>query len=159
MWLLFSVNICCIRTLCFYLHKAEAISLAALIAAVWVASRFASHVAGLMSDQISVPSVRQGVAFGILFVGTLLAGALVNYLAGLLVRKTGLSGTDRMLGVLFGIARGAAIVTLLVLGAGLTPLPKDPWWHQSQFIGHFQTLAEQVRGLLPPEMGQKFSFE
>lgn len=135
----------------------EAISLATLLLAVWVASQFSSHVAELLVGKISVPSVRIGVAFGILFVVTLLAGGLVNYLAGMLVSKTGMSGTDRMLGLLFGILRGAAIVTLLVLVAGLTPLPKDPWWHQSQFLVHFQTLALWLRGLLPPDIANHFS--
>jgi len=135
----------------------EAISLAALLLAVWVASQFSSHVAQLLEGKISVPSVRVGVAFGILFVVTLLAGGLVNYLAGMLVNKAGMSGTDRMLGLLFGILRGVAIVTLLVLVAGLTPLPKDPWWHESQFLGHFQTLALWLRGLLPPDIANHFS--
>ena len=48
---------------------------------------------------------------------------------------------------------------LLVLAAGLTPLPKDPWWHDSQFIGHFQELAVRLRGLLPPDFASHFSFE
>lgn len=137
----------------------EAISLASLVIAFWVATQFSAHVGDLLAGKISVPSVRVAVAFGLLFVLTLFLGGLVNYLAGLLVSKTGLSGTDRMLGLLFGILRGAAIVTLLVLAAGLTPLPKDPWWHDSQFIGHFQELAVRLRGLLPPDFASHFSFE
>jgi len=58
-----------------------------------------SRSSAISSSAISVPSVRVGVAFGLLFVFTLFAGGLVNYLAGLVVRKTGLSGTDRMLGL------------------------------------------------------------
>lgn len=136
----------------------EAISLATLIAAFWVAAQFSPHVAELLVGKISVPSVRLGVAFGVLFVLTLLAGGLINYLAGLLVSKSGLSGTDRMLGLVFGILRGAAIVTLLILIAGATPLPKDPWWHESRFIGHFQSLALQMRGWLPKGIASHFSF-
>ncbi len=137
----------------------EAISLASLLLAFWVATQFSTQVGEMLSGKISVPSVRVGVAFGLLFVFTLFAGGLVNYLAGLLVRKTGLSGTDRMLGLLFGILRGGAIVTLLVLAAGLTPLPKDPWWHASQFITHFQELAVWLRTQLPPDIASHFSFE
>ncbi len=137
----------------------EAISLASLLLAFWVATQFSAHVGDMLSSKISVPSVRVGVAFGLLFVITLFAGGLVNYLAGLVVHKTGLSGTDRMLGLLFGILRGGAIVTLLVLAAGLTPLPKDPWWHDSQFIMHFQELAVWLRTQLPPDIASHFSFE
>ena len=64
-----------------------------------------------------------------------------------------------MLGLLFGILRGGAIVTLLILAAGLTPLPKDPWWHDSQFIMHFQELAVWLRTQLPPDIASHFSFE
>lgn len=137
----------------------EAISLASLVLAFWVATQFSAHVGEMLSGKISVPSVRVGVAFGLLFVLTLFAGGLVNYLAGLVVRKTGLSGTDRVLGLLFGILRGGAIVTLLILAAGLTPLPKDPWWHDSQFIMHFQELAVWLRTQLPPDIASHFSFE
>jgi len=93
-----------------------------------------------------------------LFLATLFAGGLINFLIGKLIKATGLSGTDRMLGIFFGLARGIAIVTVLVLLAGLTPLPKDPWWHESQFIPHFQQLAMILRGLLPPQYAAYFNF-
>ena len=78
---------------------------------------------------------RQTGWFPGLFISILLLGALVNYLASKLVAKTGLAVTDRMLGVAFGVARGVVIVAILVLFAGLTPMPQDSWWQSSQLIG------------------------
>jgi membrane protein required for colicin V production len=137
----------------------EAISLAALLAGIWMAVGYAEYFSKLMSDYISLPSARIAIAAALLFIIALLAGALINYLAGQLVRKSGLSGTDRMIGVLFGVARGVVIVALLVLMAGLTPLPRDPWWHESVFIGHIQPMAEWIKGVLPEGIGSHISFD
>jgi membrane protein required for colicin V production len=136
----------------------EALSLAAWILAFWVALTFSGDLAALFSKHISTPSVRMIAAFAILFIVTLLLAALVSHFAAQLVKKTGLSGTDRMLGVIFGIARGVVIVALLVLLAGLTPLPADPWWKESIFIVHFQTIALWILGFLPPDIASNFKF-
>jgi len=136
----------------------EALSLAAWIAAFWIALAFSEPLAAGLSRWIATPSVRLAVAFGALFLGTLLAGGLLNWAAGRLVDRTGLTGTDRMVGVLFGVARGVAVVAVLVLLAGLTPLPQDPWWSESALLGHFERLALWMRGLLPPEVAEGFRF-
>ena len=88
----------------------EALSLATWILAVIIALFFSERLAVLLTDSITTPSVREVVAFAILFIATLLVGAMVNYLIGELVRITGLSGTDRTLGMVFGLARGFIIV-------------------------------------------------
>ena len=92
------------------------------------------------------------VAFTILFVSTVVLGGLVNLLAGQLVARTGLTATDRALGMVFGIARGMVIVAVLVLLAGLTTLPQDPWWSESVLLRHFQDLALWLRSFLPPDV-------
>ncbi len=135
----------------------EALSLAVWVLAFWVAWTFFRKLA-LQLDWFTVPSVRLGAAFLILFIATLMVGALVNYLMGQLVDKTGLSGTDRLIGILFGAARGAILVAILVLLAGLTPFPNDPWWKESQLIGYFQELAVWLKQLLPADIGEKFKF-
>lgn len=137
----------------------EALSLVAWIAAFWVAFSFFKSFAEFLVPYISVPSVRLAAAFLILLVLILLLGALVNFLAARLVQKTGLSGTDRIIGVLFGVARGVAIVMLLVLLAGVTPLVKDSWWKQSLLIGYFQEGAIWLRAYLPPDIAGYLVFE
>lgn len=136
----------------------EALSLAGWVAAFWIAVAFGDDVAARLAGQISVPSVRLGLAFVILFVATLLVTAVIIWLVGLLVEKTGLSGTDRMLGVLFGIGRGVIIVGILVLLAGYTPLPRDPWWKESVLLPHFEILAGEMRALLPPDIARRVKF-
>lgn len=136
----------------------EVISLATWAAAIAIAFLFAEDGAAHLTPYIDIPSLRIAAAFSALFLATLLLGGLVGILASQLVHYTGLTGTDRMLGVVFGLTRGAAIVTLLVLAAGLTPLPKDPWWQQALLLHHFQETALWLRGFLPPEAAQNIRF-
>jgi membrane protein required for colicin V production len=56
------------------------------------------------------------------------------------------------------VVRGALIVCVLVLLAGFTEVPKDPWWAQSVFIKHFQPMAVEVRALLPAEIASGIAY-
>jgi membrane protein required for colicin V production len=135
----------------------EALSLAGWVAAFWVALRFSNSLAELFLSSITIPSMRIVIAFTILFVLTLILAALINHLASHLVDKTGLTGTDRMIGMIFGIARGGVLIAMLVLLAGLTSLPKDPWWHESLMIGHFEQLAHWLQTTVAPEIASRFT--
>jgi membrane protein required for colicin V production len=136
----------------------EALSLAFWIIAFWVAQLFFREVSVHLERWIAVPSLRYAAAFAILFILVLFLGALLTFLIGQIVDATGLSGTDRAIGMLFGLARGALVVGALVLLAGLTPMPNDPWWKQSVLLGHFQDLAVWMRSLLPDDLAQRISF-
>ena len=83
---------------------------------------------------------------------------MVNFAAGKLIEKTGLSGTDRMLGVVFGALRGVVVVGILVLLAGFTAVPKDPWWDQSMLLKHFESMAVELRGFLPPTIAENINY-
>ncbi len=130
----------------------EALSLAGWLAAFWIALTFSKSLADLFLAGISTPSLRMVVAFTILFVVTLVITALVNHLAAQLVRKTGLTGTDRMIGVMFGVARGAVVVSVLILLAGFTTMTQDAWWQESALVGVFHELALWLRYTVAPEL-------
>ena len=136
----------------------EAMSLVGLIAAFWIALSFHQYMGNLLADYIQDPALRLIAAFALLFVVTMVMAAIVNNLVAKLVEKSGLTGTDRVLGVLFGIARGGVIIAILVLMAGLTPLPSDPWWKESIFIIHFQAMAIWLRDFLPPDIAANFQY-
>ena len=124
----------------------EALSLVGWIAAFWIAIAYSGRVMpwlevyvtvpswleeyftvpSWLEGFVAVPSVRVVIGFVVLLVAVLLACVLVQRTAGALVVKTGMSGTDRTLGIVFGVLRGVVIVGLLVLLAGRTPLPRDP---------------------------------
>jgi membrane protein required for colicin V production len=121
----------------------EAISLSVWFLAVIVAMLFNDQLALLMNDTIETPSLRKLVASAALFLTTLVLGSLVGKLLGQLVQKAGLGSTDRLLGMLFGLARGGIIcLVLLVLIPAVLDVTQDPWWHQSQLIPHVLRFEE-----------------
>lgn len=136
----------------------EALSLIGWLAAFWVALSFSNALAEQFLMSIGLPSVRMVVAFTLLFVVTLVLTAIVNRLAGQLVKRTGLSGTDRMIGMVFGVARGVVLVAVMVLLAGMTPLSQDPWWQESRLIGIFEHLAIWLQHNVAPDIAGGFSY-
>ncbi len=116
----------------------EALSLVIWIAAVLIAKLFGGQFAEILSNQIESPSIRLMTAYAVLFVAVLILGAMASYLIGALIRATGLSGTDRLLGMVFGAGRAFIIVmALLILLPGFLPVDQDKWWHEAQLIPHF----------------------
>ena len=127
----------------------EAFSLAVWAAAFLVAFQYSGALALQLEGHIELPSARTALAFSGLFLVVLLVGGLLTYLVGKLVEKTGLSGTDRLLGGVFGGIRGLVLVIALMLVAGLTPIPQDPWWKSSRSIQSLLPLAEWAAQFLP----------
>ncbi|TNC92448.1 MAG: colicin V production CvpA, partial [Thalassolituus sp.] len=78
----------------------------------------------------------------------------INYLISQIVKATGLTGTDRVLGMVFGMVRGLLIVVVLVYLGQMTMLPGDAWWQESSMIPHLEVLAEWARKTLPAAVSQ-----
>ena len=117
----------------------EAMSLVIWVAAFAVAMTFKEMAADMLVNVIALASMRQLAAWAGLFVGTLLLGAMVNFLLGKLVSSTGLSGTDRTLGLVFGVCRGLLVVlAIVIILPKAVPVDQDPWWIASSLIPLFQ---------------------
>jgi membrane protein required for colicin V production len=129
----------------------EAIALACWALAFWVAWTFGAQLAAQFTA-ITLPSARLVLGYAICFVGVLIAGALIGFLMRKLIAGSGLSGSDRMLGMVFGLIRGLAIVTIAVLILKFTPLPQDPWWKESKLLPTFENAAKWLSTKLPPEV-------
>jgi membrane protein required for colicin V production len=132
----------------------EVLALACWVAAFWVAWMFGPPLADHFSASISTPSVRVLLAYVVCFVTVLIAGAIVAFLMRKLIEGSGLSGSDRMLGMVFGLARGLALVTLVVLLLGFTPFRRDPWWDQSRLLPSFAGGARWLGDKLPSEVAK-----
>jgi len=137
----------------------EVMSLAVWIAAFWLAFAFGDEVATLFEGTVQAASARLFLGYAVLFVSALLVGGLATWLMGKLVKSTGLSGTDRLLGLLFGLLRGVALACVLVLLLGFTPMPQDLWWKESRLLPQFQRGAEWLRTWLPDAVSQHIQFE
>ena len=132
----------------------EALSLVTWSIAGVVAWLFGGALSQHLTEFIDMPSARVIAGCAILFVATLLVGALVNFLISELVRVTGLSGTDRFLGMVFGGARGALLVVVLTGLLSLAPVQQDPWWQQSSLLPHFLMVADWSKNLILGTAGQ-----
>ncbi|MCY1267459.1 Colicin V production protein [compost metagenome] len=135
----------------------EALSLVTWIVAAGIAWMFGGALSQHLAPYIQLPSARVIAACALLFVATLLVGALVNFLIGELVRVTGMSGTDRVLGMVFGGARGVLLVVLLVGLLSLAPVQQDPWWQQSVLLPHFLMVADWSKNFILGFAGHWFS--
>tara|TARA_Y100000385_G_scaffold128162_1_gene133370 strand:+ start:547 stop:1062 length:516 start_codon:yes stop_codon:yes gene_type:complete len=113
----------------------EALALGSWILAVIVARWFAPILSMHLSPYIEMASARTLMASGILIIGTLIVCGLLTRVLSELIRVSGLSTTDRLLGMVFGFLRGALLVLLGVTALHyFTPVAQDPWWQASRFV-------------------------
>ena len=112
----------------------ELIALVAWVLGFVGAIAFTPALGAMLPDLPEYPAVRYIVAFALIIIGALLAGALVAWPLASAVRAAGLGFVDRFLGSIFGLARGAALVLAFVLVAGVTPLPRADWWQRALLV-------------------------
>lgn len=149
----------------------EAISLASWILAIWLAVSFSNQVAlflpasideatfNLGANELEVSKLRVGIAFLLIVIGTLIAGALLNYILSQVTQMSALRGMDRILGAFFGLARGAVVVVLIILVAALTSFPQSDTWKSSQLLPPFELAARKAVEFLPPEYSKYFLYD
>ena len=132
----------------------EVLALACWAAAFWAAWLFGPTLAERFSASISTPSVRVLFAYALCFIAVLIAGAIVSFLMRKLVETSGLSGSDRLLGMVFGLVRGLALLVLVVFLLGYTPFAADPWWKESRLMPGFENGAHWLGERLPAEVAR-----
>ena len=135
-----------------------AIALGTWVAASLISFNFAPNLAATLLSNIESPPMRLAAAMGILFILTLMVGAVVSFLVRQFISKTGLSGLDRVLGMVIGTSLGMVVVVALVFVAGLTDAPNFDWWQSSILIERFESLAVWLQGYLPDDVAKYFSY-
>ncbi|MGI9134196.1 MAG: CvpA family protein [Rhodoferax sp.] len=132
----------------------EVLSVASWFAAFVLAQWFAPLVAHWLPMQGASEVVRYAAAFVLVFIATLLLGALLAVLVRKLVTVVGLRPIDRLLGALFGALRAAIVVLALAVVAGMTPMRSAPWWQESVGAQWATKALRSLRPLLPQEFGK-----
>ncbi len=136
----------------------EVFHIAGWIIAFIMAQVFMPVLRPYFSDWMIDPGIRTLIAWGAIFLGTLVATALVaNFVSGL-VRKIGLGVMDRGLGAAFGLARGAILVLLLAVGAGFTTFPATSIWKDAMLAPWMEAGALCVKPFLPENLAARLSY-
>jgi membrane protein required for colicin V production len=123
----------------------ELLSLASWLAAAYLAWRFHRPLMEQLAGVISSAGARQAAAVLLMFVGALFVLALLSHLLVSLLKRSPLRGTDRVLGAVFGAARGLILVTATVLLVEATPLQRSLWWQGSSLVPATRTSAQWLQ--------------
>lgn len=137
----------------------EVLALAAWVLAFIAASLFAADVASMLPAGMRAEELRLLVGFASIFLVVLLVLSLLAVLASRLVISGGLGVEDRVLGGVFGLVRGLVVVTILVLAAGLTPLPRHAAWREAVLSRPATALAKIIRTWLPAGLSQRINYD
>lgn len=135
----------------------EALALLAWVLALLAAWQFGPEIGGLITA-IADPGLRVLAGYAVVFVGVLFVLALVRLAVRGLLKVLGLTAVDRVLGVLFGVARGMLIILILVAVGGMTSAPKEPWWAQAKLAPPLETAVIASKPWLPPEAAKRIRF-
>ena len=133
-------------------------SLVAWVLAGWAAFRFGAHAALLLAGGGDPSASQLFAGYGLSFLGVLLFVGIVGWGVRKLVHAVGLSGIDRIMGMLLGLVRGGFVACMLVLLMGFTGMPREPAWRQSQVVPVLLPGAQLLRALLPPWASQRVDF-
>lgn len=136
----------------------EIIALVAWVLAFFTAKWWGTEVANAVLTMIADPVLRLVAAWVLIFIVVLILMALLRLAVHGLLKVLGLSLTDRLLGMIFGVLRGLAIVLILVAVGGMTALPKEKWWVGAYFSAPLETAVLASEPWLPLEVAKRIRF-
>jgi membrane protein required for colicin V production len=136
----------------------ELIALIAWVLGIVAALLYAPALAAMLPDFGGHPALRYVIAFALVVIGALLAGALVAWPLSKAVRAAGLGFVDRFLGSIFGLVRGIVLMLAFVLVAGFTGLPRTAWWQQSALVPPLVAGVFALRPHLPSEIAGRLDY-
>ncbi len=127
----------------------EAISIAALLLAIWAALYFGPAVGDLSESWLSSEELQTWFGRILVFALVLSIGGLLGWAISKMVRLSVLSGIDRLLGALFGAARGALLLAVFVIAGQFAGFDNDGWWLESRLIPPFEVVADWIKEMAP----------
>ena len=131
----------------------ELLGIGAWIAALAAAAKGLPYGRNFAGQWITAPRWVDPVTFVVIFLAALIVLSLVARRLANLVRESALGGIDRSLGVLFGLARGAALVICAYIIAGMT-VAVDHWpepARNARLLPWTHDAARWVIDVIPPE--------
>ncbi len=136
----------------------EIIALLAWVLGIFAAIECGGRVGQGVFSGISDPALRMLAGCVLIFVGVLVVMSLVRLAVRSMVKALGLSVSDRLLGMVFGLVRGLLVVMLLVGLGGMTAAPKQSWWKDATLSPPLETAVLVARQWLPDDLAKRIRF-
>ncbi len=135
----------------------EALSIVAWVTAGAVTLYGFKPVFTMVDPMVHNPLLSQLIAGFGLFIGTLIVMTILTGIVARSVRSSALSPIDRTLGFIFGLIRGAFIVSLayLLLDVSLTPSDRPGWIREAKSAPYLQQGADLLKAVLPDSLKSK----
>jgi len=127
----------------------EAISIAALLFAIWAALYFGPAIGDVSESWLSSEELQMWFGRVLVFSVVLAVGGLLGWGISKLVRLSVLSGMDRFLGSLFGALRGILLAAVFIIGGQFAGFDNDEWWLKSRLIPHLEVVADWIKVMAP----------
>jgi len=125
----------------------EALSIVTWVVSIWLALRFYKEAGEFFSGLIGQEFLRNIAGFAAIFIASLMVLSMVSFLVGKIVSKTGIKGTDRVLGFIFGFVRAVLIIVLILFFGRAVSM--DRIWQESKLVPYFNPIVEVINDLLP----------
>ena len=135
----------------------EVLALLAWVLAALAAWQFGPEIGALLTAIVD-PGLRVLAGYAAVFVAVLVVLGLLRLAIRGLLKALGLTAVDRLLGVVFGLARGMLIVLIAVAVGGMTSAPKERWWRDAALSEPLETAVLASRPWLPPEAAKRIHF-
>lgn len=136
----------------------EMIALAAWGLGIFAAFRFGVEAGAAVFSGVEDPTGRALLGCVLIFVGVLVTMAIVRILILKAVKALGLTVSDRLLGMFFGVVRGVLIILVLVALGGMTAAPTQPWWREATLAPPLETAVLALKPLLPHDLSKRIRF-
>lgn len=136
----------------------ELIALAAWVLAFFAAMEFGPQIGATLYVGITDPAMRALAGYATVFVVVLVVMALVRLAVRGLIKALGLSLSDRILGVAFGVLRGVLICLVMVALGGLTAAPREAWWQNATLSAPLETGVLAMKSWLPQDLAKRIRF-
>jgi len=137
----------------------EVVSILGWVIAFLAANLFAGPLGPSMPEAIPSPELRVAAAYVAVFVVSLILTSLAGLILSKVVKAVGLGGIDRLLGALFGAARGVLILLAAALLAGLTSAPAQAYWRDSTSGPLLAQAAAALKPLLPQTLAERLRYD
>lgn len=127
----------------------EVLSLAAWVVAFGVAVYYANRLAAVFAAYVHVGWLRYVASFLLILVATLLLASMFSRFIAMVVKTSGLSATDRLLGMAFGLARGLVVAGMLTVLISAMPVEDESWWKESRLLPYFRGATQWLGDYVP----------